>query len=44
MGAGVLVYALLTGQPLAAFSYLADLLLGVAAGGLTGMLRSGKGR
>ena len=44
MGAGVLVYALLTGQPLAAFNYLADLLLGVAAGGLTGMLRSGKGR
>lgn len=39
MAAGVLVYALLTGQPLAAFGYLADLLLGVAAGGLTGMVR-----
>lgn len=39
MAAGVLVYALLTAQRLTAFSYLADLLLGVAAGGLTGMLR-----
>ena len=40
MAAGVLVYALLTSQPLTAYAYLADLLLGVAAGGLTGMLRS----
>ena len=40
MAAGVLVYALLTGQRLTAFSYLADLLLGLAAGGLTGMVRS----
>lgn len=39
MAAGVLVYALLTGQPLTAFAYLADLLLGIAAGGLMGMLR-----
>ena len=37
---GVLVYVLLTGQRLTAFSYLADLLLGLAAGGLTGMVRS----
>ena len=40
MAAGVLVYALLTGQPVNALSYLADLAMGVAAGGLTGMLRS----
>lgn len=40
MAVGVLVYALLAGRTLAAFSYLADLLLGIAAGGLTGMLRS----
>lgn len=40
MAAGVLVYALLTAQSLTAYTYLADLLLGVAAGGLTGMLRS----
>lgn len=40
MAAGVLVYALLTGQPVSAFSYLADLALGVAAGGLVGMLRA----
>ena len=39
MAAGVLVYALLTSQRLLASAYLADLLLGVAAGGLTGMLR-----
>ena len=37
MAAGVLVYALLTGQPVSALSYLADLAMGVAAGGLTGM-------
>ncbi len=40
MAAGVMVYALLTGQRLTAFAYLADLLLGVAAGGLIGMLRA----
>ena len=39
MALGVLVYALLTGQPVNALSYLADLAMGVAAGGLTGMLR-----
>ena len=39
MAAGVLVSALLTGQPVSALAYLADLAMGVAAGGLTGMLR-----
>ena len=39
MAVGVLVYALLTAQKLSAVAYLADLLLGVAAGGLTGMAR-----
>lgn len=39
MAAGVLVYAVLTAQHLTAFAYLADLLMGLAAGGLLGMLR-----
>lgn len=44
MAAGVLVYALLTGQPVSAYAYLADLAMGVAAGGLVGMLRGKKSR
>ncbi len=40
IGAGVIVYALLTGQRLTVFSCLADLLLGIAAGGLLGLLRA----
>ena len=40
MAAGVLVYALLSGQQVTAFSYLADLLLGLAVGGLVGMMRA----
>jgi len=39
MGAGVLLYALLTAQHLTAYAYAADLLMGVAAGGLLGLLR-----
>ena len=40
MGAGVLVYAALTAQRLTATAYAADLLMGIAAGGLIGMIRS----
>lgn len=40
MAAGVIVYALLTHQELTASAYLADLLMGVAAGGLIGLLRA----
>ncbi len=46
MGIGVLVYALLTQQKLSWLAYLTDVLMGVAAGGLSGMLissLSGKG-
>lgn len=39
MAAGVLVYAVLTAQKLTASAYAADLLMGVAAGGLIGMIR-----
>lgn len=38
MGVGVLLYALLSGQKLTIIGYLIDLLMGVAAGGLSGML------
>lgn len=38
MGVGVLIYALLSGQKLTLMGYLIDLLMGVAAGGLSGML------
>ncbi|MBR3109159.1 MAG: TIGR04086 family membrane protein [Clostridia bacterium] len=38
MGIGVLVYALLSQQKLTWLSYLTDVLMGVAAGGLSGML------
>lgn len=38
MGVGVLLYALLSGQQLTVFSWLLDILMGVAAGGLSGMI------
>ena len=38
MGIGVLVYALLSQQKLTWLSYLTDVLMGVAVGGLSGML------
>lgn len=38
MGVGVVVYALIAGQQLTLLSYLMDVLMGVAAGGLSGML------
>lgn len=41
MGVGVLLYALLSGQKITLTGYLIDLLMGVAAGGLSGMLLGG---
>ena len=38
MGVGVIVYALLTRQTLTPWGYLMDVLMGVAVGGLSGML------
>lgn len=38
MGLGVLVYALLTQQKISWMGYVIDVLMGVAAGGLSGML------
>lgn len=38
MGAGVAVYALLAGQGVTLLSFLLDALMGVAAGGLSGMI------
>ena len=38
MGVGVLVYALLTQQKISWMGYLIDVFMGVAAGGLSGML------
>ena len=38
MGVGVLVYALLSQQQMTWLDYLTDVLMGVAAGGLSGML------
>ena len=38
MGAGVIVYALLTHQTLTPWGYLIDVLMGIAVGGLSGML------
>ena len=38
MGVGLLVYALLSGQQMTVLSYVLDVLMGVAAGGLSGML------
>lgn len=40
MAAGVVLYAVLTGQELGLSGYLADILMGVAAGGLIGLLRA----
>lgn len=40
MGAGVAVYSLLTGQQLPLASYLADLGMGVAGGGIAGIILS----
>ena len=38
MGVGVLIYALLSGQKLTLMGYVIDLLMGVAAGGPSGMI------
>lgn len=38
MGVGVLLYALLSGQQLTVISWLLDILMGIAAGGLSGMI------
>lgn len=40
MALGVILYALLGGQHIPASSYLADLAMGVAGGGITGMILS----
>lgn len=40
MGMGVLIYALLSGQKLTAMGYIIDLFMGIAAGGLSGMILS----
>lgn len=44
MAVGVLLYAALSSQHLTVMGYLIDLLMGVAAGGLCGMLRAGARR
>lgn len=38
MGVGVMLYALLSGQKVTPMGYLIDVLMGLAAGGLSGML------
>ncbi len=38
MGLGVLIYALFSGRQMTVLSYLMDVLMGVAAGGLSGMI------
>lgn len=38
MGVGLLLYALLSGQQMTVLSYVLDVMMGVAAGGLSGML------
>ena len=40
MGLGVALYAILSGQQAAFFSYLADLAMGIAGGGIVGMILS----
>ena len=40
MALGVILYALLAGQTIPLSSYLADLAMGVAGGGITGMILS----
>lgn len=42
MAVGVMLYAVLTAQHLSAYAYAADILMGVAAGGLIAMLRARK--
>ena len=42
MGVGVLLYAVLSGQKLTVMGYLMDVLMGLAAGGLSGMLMSAR--
>jgi len=44
MAVGVLLYAALSGQHLTVMGYLIDLMMGVAAGGLCGMIRGGAKR
>lgn len=44
MGVGVLVYALLSGQKMNWLGYGIDILMGVAVGGLSGMLLSGRNK
>ena len=41
MGVGVLLYALISRQPLTLLGYGVDLLMGLAAGGLSGMILGG---
>lgn len=41
MGVGVMLYALLSKQQVTLMGYLIDVLMGVAAGGLSGMLMGG---
>ena len=40
MAVGVMLYAVLTAQHLSPYAYAADILMGVAAGGLIAMLRA----
>ena len=40
MAAGIALYAVMTGQELSFSAYLADILMGAAAGGLIGLLRA----
>ena len=42
MAVGVMLYAVLTAQHLSPYAYAADILMGVAAGGLIAMLRARK--
>ena len=44
MGVGVLLYSLLSGQKLTVMSYLTDVLMGIAAGGLSGMVLGSMGK
>lgn len=44
MGVGVLLYALLSSQKLTVMGYLTDVLMGVAAGGLSGMVLGSMGK
>jgi len=44
MGVGVLIYSLLSGQRMDWLGYVIDLLMGVAVGGLSGMILGSMGR